>query len=126
MLGVEFVTLYVGPKRRQFVVHKKLLCDRAAFFHKAFQSGFKEGIDGVMHLLEEDPDSVEYLIDFLYRRVIPDATADPNMPWNFLELYYLAENICLSDLMDQLVDGFQTYHKKENCCWDLEVSQEIY
>lgn len=38
----EFVTIYVGPKRMDFVVHKKLICKSADFFEKAFNSNFLE------------------------------------------------------------------------------------
>ena len=42
----------MGKKRKEFVIHKKLLCDKSDFFRKAFTGSFKEG-EGVMYLPDE-------------------------------------------------------------------------
>ncbi|KAH7417458.1 hypothetical protein BKA64DRAFT_718224 [Cadophora sp. MPI-SDFR-AT-0126] len=41
-LDNELVTIYVGPCRKGFLLHKKLLCKSSDFFGKAFNSGFQE------------------------------------------------------------------------------------
>lgn len=41
-LGTEIVTIYVGPKRKEFKIHKKLICGSADYFGKAFNGDFKE------------------------------------------------------------------------------------
>jgi hypothetical protein len=61
-MGTEIVTLYVANKRKEFV---KLLCDGSEYFLKAFISGFKEGIEGVMYLPEDEAESTERIISFL-------------------------------------------------------------
>ena len=42
-LGNKMVTIYVGPKRKEFKIHKKLICGSADYFEKAFNGDFKEG-----------------------------------------------------------------------------------
>tara|TARA_R110002060_G_scaffold47501_2_gene58538 strand:- start:359 stop:565 length:207 start_codon:yes stop_codon:yes gene_type:complete len=55
-LGHQLVSIYVGPKRKQFSVHKKLIRSSAPFFDKAFQeNAFKEGAGGVLKLPEDHP-----------------------------------------------------------------------
>lgn len=44
-LGTEMVTIYVGPKRKEFKIHKELICGSADYFEKAFNGKFKEGRD---------------------------------------------------------------------------------
>lgn len=90
VLGDEIVTLYVGPKRKKFTVHKKLLCDRYEYFSKAFHGNFQEAQEGVMHLPDDDADAVSSLVDFLYRGTVPKITEEPKEPSRPLRrLYYL-------------------------------------
>jgi hypothetical protein len=42
-LGNKMVTIYVGPKRKEFTIHKELICGSANYFEKAFDGNFKEG-----------------------------------------------------------------------------------
>ncbi|KAE9381258.1 hypothetical protein N431DRAFT_440138 [Stipitochalara longipes BDJ] len=93
ILGHEFVTLYVGSKRKKFKVHKKLLCDRSLFFSKAFNGSFKEAQDGVMYLPEDNADVVCSLVDFLYRGTIPAIPRIQNghSSQSTILLYLLAE-----------------------------------
>jgi hypothetical protein len=44
-LGNEMVTIYVGPKRKEFTIHKKLICGSAGYFEKAFDGKFKEACE---------------------------------------------------------------------------------
>lgn len=65
-LGTEIVTIYVGPKRKSFSIHKKLLCSRSEYFDKAFNGGFKES-DGTMYLPEDDPEAFDALVVYIYQ-----------------------------------------------------------
>jgi hypothetical protein len=108
VLGNEIVTLYVGPKRKQFTVHKKLLCDRCEFFSKAFRGNFSEAEKGEMNLPDDDPGAFSSLVDYLYRGVLLKAKDDYHASL-LLELYILAEKLCLSTLMDKACDAAHSY-----------------
>jgi len=108
VLGNEIVTLYVGPKRKQFTVHKKLLCDRCEFFSKAFRGNFQEAEKGEMYLPDDNPGAFSSLVDYLYRGVLPKAKDDYHAAL-LLELYIIAEKLCLSSLMDKACDAVHSY-----------------
>lgn len=72
-MGTETVTLSVGKKRKEFTVHKKLICDASKFFNDAFNGPFKEGVDGIMYMPEDDPGVIAYFVDWLYRNPIPQV-----------------------------------------------------
>jgi hypothetical protein len=65
------VSIYVGPNRKHYVVHKQLLTSQSDYFDKALNGRFKEAEEGKIHLEEDDPAAVELLIGWLYRGVIP-------------------------------------------------------
>jgi hypothetical protein len=108
VLGNEIVTLNIGPERKQFTVHKKLLCDRCEFFSKAFRGNFREAEKGEMYLPEDDPDAFSPLVDYLYRGVLPEAK-DNQCATLLVKLYILAEKLCLSRLMDKACDAVHSY-----------------
>jgi hypothetical protein len=108
VLGEEVVTLYVGKKRQKIPVHKKLICDRCEYFSKAFSGNFKEAEQGEMYLPEDEPEAVSSLIDYLYRGALP--AGDPKEDSGYkklLELYFLAEKLCMNALMDKCCDAIR-------------------
>lgn len=70
-MGSEVVKIYVGRKRKEFIVHKNLICDASKFFNDAFTGPFKEGQEGVMYMPEDDPESFSCFIEWLYRNPLP-------------------------------------------------------
>jgi hypothetical protein len=70
-MGSEVVKIHVGRKRKEFIVHKKLICDASKFFKDAFTGPFKEGQEGVMYMPEDDPESFSCFIEWLYRNPLP-------------------------------------------------------
>jgi hypothetical protein len=70
-LGEEIVTIFVGPNRKRFPIHKILLFTRSDFFSKAFNGGFEEVETGVMNLPEDDEDAF-------------GAFCHVDLSWNFL------------------------------------------
>jgi hypothetical protein len=65
-LGNEVVTLVVGAEKKVFTVHKKLLCDRSAFFSKGFNGQFKEAAEGRMELPNDTSAAFECFLTWLY------------------------------------------------------------
>jgi hypothetical protein len=65
-LGNEMVEIYVGPSKQHFSVHKKLLCAKADYFQKRFESTFKEGIEQAATFPKEDPDNFALFVQWIY------------------------------------------------------------
>jgi hypothetical protein len=106
VLGNEIVILYVGEQRKQFTVHKKLLCDRCEYFSKAFRGNFQEAGKGEMYLPEDHPAVVASLIDYLYRGALPEATNDDGYSL-LVCLFFLAEKLCMTVLIDRVCDAIR-------------------
>ncbi|KAF4631069.1 hypothetical protein G7Y89_g7065 [Cudoniella acicularis] len=73
-------------KRKKFVAHKKLLTKK-----------------GEMYLPEDDLDAVTSLIDYMYRGRLPKLDAHFKV-YDSMHLYFLAEKVCMSELMDRILD----------------------
>jgi hypothetical protein len=124
-LGNEIVQIYVGKKRKQFSVHKKLICDRSRYFNGAFNRGFMEAGSGEIYLGDDySAEGFEHLIDFIYRRALPDY--ELNNYTTVVTLYHLAHQLGMDDLMNALIDDIRERQWHYNCCFGPQASQLIY
>ncbi|KAL2072719.1 hypothetical protein VTL71DRAFT_12062 [Oculimacula yallundae] len=105
-LNNELVTIYVGPKRKEFLLHKNLLCKSSDYFDKAFNSNFQEAEKGTMFLPEDNPEAFALFVNWLYRSTIPAGNAQSHV-FRLADLYILADKICLVDLKDEVMDIIQ-------------------
>ncbi|KAE9381260.1 hypothetical protein N431DRAFT_322954, partial [Stipitochalara longipes BDJ] len=105
-LGDELVTIYVGDKRKKFVVHKKLLCGSADYFKGAFTRGFEEARKGEMYMSDDSPEAFSLYVDWLYRSSIPIVNTEAHLR-SLYELYLLADKLCLIELKDKTMDTIQ-------------------
>lgn len=110
-LGEEVVEVLVGPKRKKFPIHKKLLCNASDFFSKAFNGGFQEAKDGSMNLPVDDPTAFELFIDWLYRSSLPSLREFEGRK-TLYNLYFFAEKLCLNDLANQTMDKIRENHRR--------------
>jgi hypothetical protein len=121
-LGTDTVTIYVGPKRKKFLVHKKLICDRSEYFSKAFKGGFQETEKGVMYLPEDDIEAFDSFVNFIYRNTLPKFVKDEDPPTEdaideygcekLAPLFYLAEKYCMNELANKVMDAIQDHGLK--------------
>ncbi|CAO2654038.1 Nn.00g107710.m01.CDS01 [Neocucurbitaria sp. VM-36] len=58
------LTIVCGGKR--YPVHRALLATRSTFFEGACRNGFREAETGVIDLTEDDPEAVEYMVNYFY------------------------------------------------------------
>jgi hypothetical protein len=70
-MGSEVVSVLVGKKRKEFNIHKKLICQASKYFNDAFTGPFKEGQENKMYMPEDDPEVFSYFVDWLYRNPLP-------------------------------------------------------
>lgn len=118
-------TLFVGRKRKEFGVHKKLLCDTSDFFAKAFNSNFKEGIEGIMYLPADSPGSISLLVEWLYRGVLPDRNSEQHIQ-DLYHLYLFAEKILHTKLRDDTMDMIQDVCSRHDKYVDIELVRKVY
>lgn len=74
---MDMVTVHVGQKRKQFHIHRDLLCAKSAFFKAAFSAPLpagggsdpdtKPGPRTAIDLQEKDPDAFGLFVDWLYK-----------------------------------------------------------
>ncbi|KAG4437860.1 hypothetical protein IFR05_006662 [Cadophora sp. M221] len=108
-LGIELVDIFVGqgPNRQQFVIHKKLICDTADFFRKAFMGSFKEN-SGTMVLPDEKPEAFVMFVDWLYRSDSEvGRVTTREQSYGLFKLYFFAEKLCTKDLQNRLIGSIR-------------------
>jgi len=90
-MGSETVSVLVGKKRKEFNVHKKLICQASKFFNDAFSGPFKEGQENRMHMPEDDPEVFSCFVDWLYRNPLPVVEDTIKVPKKDVEIMKSSE-----------------------------------
>ncbi|KAF4635213.1 hypothetical protein G7Y89_g2885 [Cudoniella acicularis] len=106
-LGTDIITLVVGPKRKEFAVHKSILCDASDLFAKDLVK--KEDVPGIkshLHYPTDDPTVISLFVDYLYRSTVPERSASGDL-FTLFNLYLFAERLCLRDLANKTADRIQ-------------------
>ena len=62
----EVIKVVVGEERRTFLVHKDLICQRAAFFSATCSDNWKEGDEKVVHLPEQSANAFSVFLEATY------------------------------------------------------------
>ncbi|PVH85701.1 hypothetical protein DL98DRAFT_377704, partial [Cadophora sp. DSE1049] len=97
------VTLLVGSKRKEFMVHKNLICRASDFFKSAFVGDFQEGQSGTISLAEDNPGAVSLFVDWIYQGVVPAGNTEEYLQ-NLYDLYLLSDKLCLAEWKDRTMD----------------------
>lgn len=122
-LGNEMVDIYVGPEEQLVRVHKSRLCNRIDYFDKMFNGKFKEAIDNVARLPEDDPAEFDVLIQWVYcpkpdqiqaLTTITNSEGQGGPSWDAVGFYSLAEKYCLRELQNLIMDALLKYHIKQD------------
>jgi len=61
--STDSVKIYVGPKRKLWVLPEGFLWEKVEYFRVAFKSGFKEGLKKELYLKDDDPATFAVLVD---------------------------------------------------------------
>ncbi|TVY15177.1 hypothetical protein LARI1_G007255 [Lachnellula arida] len=134
-IGTDIVTIHVGPERKAFAIHKNLICNRSDFFSKAFNGPFKEGVDGTMHLPEDDPEAFSALVVWIYRDQLPlfpseRFTDDRDGCERYIDIllpfFLLAEKLCINALANQIMDRIQDVQLKHDSLFSCSQLEDIY
>jgi hypothetical protein len=110
------VKISVGTSKNleAFQVHKKILCDRAAYFHKMFNSSFKEGIEQSATFPEDEPCTWKHFIGWLYKGIIEPQTGELELITDRIKLFCLADKYGIPNLQDASMDSLITIFKSRN------------
>ena len=107
-IGAATVTLYIGPKKADVIIHKDVICSASKFFDIAFNSTFKEGSEQTMELPEEQRSLFDVFVAWLYSGsyLIPqkDASESYISLREPLQLYFLADRYQVTKLKRIIVD----------------------
>ncbi len=90
-MGSETVSIFVGKKRKEFNIHKKLICEASKFFNDAFNGPYKEGQENRMHMPEDDPEVFSCFVDWLYRNPLPVVEDTFEVPKKRVEILKTSE-----------------------------------
>ena len=123
---VPTVTLLVGESKKAFYVHQEQLCEVSPFFKAAFTSEFREGSEKRMDLVEEDEDTFDHFIQWLYSRQyeIPGDGTGSGGFMKPLRLFVLAEKFDISKLKNLLMTKMFAAAKQNSI--GLKLSEVAY
>ena len=116
---VPTVTLLVGTDKAAFHVHQGLLFNASAVFKATFSGAFKESADRSMLLPEDDVESVERMIQWLYTKnfqLIKPTSSDTQQEcfMQLATLNTLADKYNIVALKNQIVDELFTFTEKKS------------
>lgn len=105
------VTVFVGPKRKVFHLHRDLLCDRSAYFKATLLGSFKEAETQELFLADDDVAAFEIFVNCLYGAGVKTPKKDEELS-TCLALFALADRFFLEHLKHQCVDSIRGYYRE--------------
>lgn len=123
------VDIYVGTgaQKKQFHIHKALLCAKIPYFDKMFNSGFKEGMENSAQLPEDTPESFDVLQEWVYTGTLPKYCITRAQEkhivanFDFERLYALLDKLCLENLKDQVATDLIDASEADNALPPIAV-----
>ena len=67
----SLVIMLVGPEKKEFSIHKSLICAQSDFLKAATMGNFKES-NGIVTLPDQDISAFQYFVHWLYRGTLRD------------------------------------------------------
>lgn len=101
----------MGPSKQRFGVHKGLICAKSRFFNAAFNGSFSESLNGVVELVEEDPDIFDIMHVWFYTNELTRSEGGKDVPCSNLqlaELFVLADKLDMPTLCNKTIDGLKS------------------
>ncbi|EER25635.1 hypothetical protein D8B26_000046 [Coccidioides posadasii str. Silveira] len=107
--GVTVITITVGESEAQFQAHKDLLCQKSPFFNGALTSDFKEAAEHAITLPEDDPDTFERFLQWVYSGtyVLSGIGSDEEVDERYMQLaqlYVLADKLEVPALKHNIIN----------------------
>ena len=111
----------MGPKKRVFKIHKRLLCDSFQYFKATFEGHFKEGNEQLLELLDEDVSVFEQFQLWTYSGTISLAGSEVTENQKILlGLYVFGDKRGITQLQNDAIDYFI-----DNVCENHVLSRSL-
>ena len=96
----------VGAKKKNFNVHKHLLCKSAAYFKAALEGSFIEAKSQILELPEEKVAVFEHFVFWIYTdQVLQEGQTLDDISWHLLfHLYVFSEARGITILQNKVID----------------------
>lgn len=123
---VPTVTLLVGAEKVPFEVPQQQLCEVSTFFSSAFNSQFKESLNKSIHLPDDDEETVDLFVEWLYKEKCDLLPLPPDKEGDYLKppmlLLVFTDKYDVSSLRNYILTQLLTQAKHEN---SVSPSQEL-
>jgi hypothetical protein len=117
----------VGEEEASFYVHRNVICESSSFFKAALNGTFKESAEGKVILPEDDPDTFERFLQWIYTKaynVPPLAYSSSEkickQSWHYVRLYVFAEKTHVESLKDHTICQLFTLHQPSRTTQSVE------
>ena len=139
LLSGEAVNIFVGAKRKCFVVHKALISASCTYFKRAIGRSEENGVSSDGYYLPDDDAEVFHLFHtWLYSQKLRpiskvcrereggfenDHVASANV---YFELYFMTEARGLRDLQNLTIDRIREYYAEEDIIAGSKRCDQVY
>ena len=113
--------VFVGEDKASFYVHENILCSASPFFKAAFNGNFKEAAEGDISLPEDDPETFERFLQYLYTKsynlssyATDKLEACQRQTWEYVKLYVFAEKAQVEPLQHHIIRGLFALEQKKH------------
>ena len=125
------VTFLIGEQKEPIQVHLNLICAASSVFKAAFSGPFEESVSRSMTLPDDDIESVERIVSWLYVRhyAIPQGVSAEAMDehyWILARLNALAHKYYIITLSNHIVDELYKFEKLNNRIPQMPIVIYIY
>ncbi|KAG9242334.1 hypothetical protein BJ878DRAFT_482108 [Calycina marina] len=132
-LGNEAVDITVGSgdHARKYHIHKSILCEHSDFFQKMFNSNLLEGITNTATLPEDDPNTFEVFVGWIYRGTIEVPNTTTREKFNsrvgsLKLLFFFAEKYSLVPIMDRAMNMLIEHQNATHTLFTCDSMRNVY
>lgn len=136
LLSGPMVHVYVGPDRRHWSLHQKLMCHHSSYFEMEFQSHevprSEANADQTLDLPQDDPRGFELLVKWLYQGQLEDVSdiVGEERKYDYAvachKLYMLCDKFDMIALKNIAMDQYRCGLHEAQLVPDADEINEIY
>ena len=107
----------MGPSKQRFGVHKGIICHKSKFFNAAFNSSFSEAVNGIVELVEEEPEIFDIAHSWLYTNELTRSEGGEDVPClkiQLADLFVLADKLDMPLLCNKAIDVLKSTFLETN------------
>jgi len=121
----RYSDLTIKCQEREFKVHKAVVCMQSSFFEACVDGGFRESLDGVINLADDDPDTVSRMLSYIYTMNYSDkdpahtpssddGSDDDELDESTVKRSQLRNNVLVYSIADKYgIDGLKNYARNQ-------------